>query len=486
MITPVIVITHAGFDPSRVQSLNRLMGQLRSEAPDLDVCIARDDERKGSLWCWKEAMKMGLEYGASHVVWLPDDAIVCKHFGRILRACIEARPDDVFDCFVNHKDAYKAQTLWYTTPDGYVGFAGVMPRHLLKDHLYWRSQQPALDVWPNDAGVNTWAMATGRLIYKTHYTLAKHDLTVSSLDGHDGQAVEREGSRFLPDVGDVMNFLARTWMAPEEHCPGQKTSCTALGKTYERTHMMLLELSPPAVEAYWDVQRGHKLSGDVKSVFIATPAYMGDVKAVFAVALLQEMRAAHAEGVSVGWSHIDDSAVDRCRNRLVAQFMKSDATHLLFWDGDNVPTKPGWIKLLLDTGHDIVGGAVVQKNGTGKDFAMQLVTGEDCKVKVDNGCIRAFSLGTGFMMISRRALVRMMIEYIDQWYVRPEGVEWNLFSGTVHNRVHCAEDYEFCRKWRMMGEYVYILPDIDFTHVGLKSYEGSFSKTVLASEEKAP
>jgi hypothetical protein len=166
--------------------------------------------------------------------------------------------------------------------------------------------------------------------------------------------------------------------------------------------------------------------------------------------------------------------------------MKSDATHLLFWDGDNFPTRPGWIKMMLDTGHDIIGGAVVQKKPGNKDFAMQLVVGEDRLLHVDKGCVKAFSVGTGFLMISRAVLVRMMKRYIETWYIRPDGIEWNLFAGTVYDHAHSAEDYEFCRKARLMGETIHILPDIDFTHVGQSSYSGSFSQTVLAASDKTP
>ncbi len=483
MIRPVIVITHASFDNHRVRSMNRLLSQLRSEAPQIQFMIANDDARLGSLWCWFEAMQLGLSTDATHVIWLPDDAIVCRHFGRIIQACIECRPDDVFDCFVNHPDALNLTTLWYSTPDGYTGMGGVMPRVALLEHLEWRSNQECLDGWPNDAGVNTWAMATGRRVYKTTMSLVTHDDNVPSLDGHDGQRVERVGANALDYDGDVMQFLGRSYLAPEEHRPGWRTSCTDLGRTYERTHWKLLELDPPPIKEFWDAHRGHpRASNGNPSLYIATPAYQGSVTSQFTVSLLGELRALNESGIAAGWTHIDDSAIDRCRNRLVSGFMLSDATHMLFWDADNIPTKPGWVSKLIESGHGVVGGAVVQKDGTGKRFAMQLVTDATRAVNVRSGCIESWSLGTGFMLISREAIEEMMSANMSEWYVTPGGPEWNLFSGRVHGRVHHAEDYEFCHKWRELGHRPFILPDIDFVHVGLKAYDGSFSKTVLSSE----
>jgi len=76
----------------------------------------------------------------------------------------------------------------------------------------------------------------------------------------------------------------------------------------------------------------------------------------------------------------------------------------------------------------------------------------------------------------------MMKENMDKWYLSHRGAEWNLFSGTVSDHVHCAEDYEFCRKWRIMGGSCYILPEIDFEHIGAHKYSGSFKKSVFCVE----
>ena len=286
---PVIVITHAAFDEARRLALRELLSQLRVEAPDLPVLVAHDEERKGSLWCWRVAVGKGLAVDATHVVWLPDDAIVCRDFGAILRACIAARPDDVFDCFVNHPALRRGEvpTCWYSTTDGYTGMGGVMPAKLLREHLEWRAARPELGDYPNDAGLNLWAADTGRLIYKTAWSLVQHNDELPSLDGHDDQAAqghERRGLRWVDDARgaskfDVGNFLGRTFAAPEAHMPGFRTSCTDLGRTYAGNVFDLVRRIRPE---RWNVDAMYSACEpppkDCPRVVILVPTYHEDVE----------------------------------------------------------------------------------------------------------------------------------------------------------------------------------------------------------------
>lgn len=493
-IAPVIVITHASFDEKRQQSLNELVSRLRVEAPDIPFHIHEDRNRSGSLWCWKHGHKTALSVwpAATHFVWLPDDALICDDFGSIIKACIAARPSDVFDCFVNDKKAEGIHALWYTTVDGYTGVGGVMPRALLEEHLAWRDAHPELGDYPNDAGVNLWAQTKRLPIYKTAFSLVQHDTRLASLDNHDDQAadgIERKG--LFPigamregAVADVMNLLGRTYDAPEEHMPGWKTSCVHLGRTYASNHIALVtKLEPPDPKTYFWAERGGLGVSKTPFVYIAIPN-QGSIKADVTQAIVGEMTHLLDHGVqSLLNVQVRDSLITRARDRLVASFLASQATHLLFWDSDIVPTDVGFIKRLLDTGLPFVAGAAPFKNDTGHvvcvvDEAHQTPDGAYA-MPVVNGCVEVKCAGTGIMLLARSTVMRLIQAHMDKMYVsHVPGIvhraEWALFQDRVRDRDRLSEDWELCFRWREMGEHVYVHPDLEFEHIGERAYTGSF------------
>lgn len=536
MIRPVIAITHASFDEKRRHSLAKLVSQLAIEAPVIDVQITEDVDRKGSLWCWRTAMLKALEApvgkmtpplgwptslkgrpeGYSHVVWLPDDVQVCRDFGAILRACIEARPADVWDGFVNHpmvKEWGHRTNVppWYATFEGYTGVVGCMPRGALEEHLSWRERYERHSVSPaNDAGVNLWAMATKRLIYKTSYSLAKHDLTVPSLEGHDEQRAEgheREGARFLDDfrIGiweDCPNLLGRTYRPGTDGPRGNES--VFLGRTYVSNHLALLHgnaVSVERIETYFDIERNagiQKLPGK-RTLFVAAPSYGQIVHAGWMSAVMHEIQDLKTRGVDVVLDlTVSDSLVNRARNRLVSNFLASGATDLLFWDVDNFPKEPGHVARMMATGLDLVGAAVPLKDGKAKSFAFRWGPG----VKDDSGssnyetvegCIEVESVGTGLMLISRRCILDMASTLHSQTFYQSGmhgsvgRAEWHLFADSVRTiegrRLHMSEDWEFCRRWADIGGKVYLYPYADFVHFGTHPYEGSFTSVYPKSAD---
>lgn len=494
-VRPVFVITHAAFDEQRRRSVRELESRLRAEAPGIPFHVQEDHDRKGSLWCWRSGHEeaLGIYPDATHFVWLPDDAIVCDDFGRILTAAINARPDAVFDCFVNHPDASdQLRALWYTTVDGYTGVGGTMPRALLREHLAWRDAHPELKDYPNDAGVNLWAQTRRLPIYKTAFSLVTHNDSLPSLDGHDrqtDQGIERKGKNPIDEmrsgaVADVMNLLGRTYDAPEEHMPGWKTSSIHLGRTYAANHLALVtQLEPPDPKAYWWAERGGTDVSKEPFIHIAIPN-RGSIKADVTQALIAEAIDLLGHGIQSQINlQVRDSLITRARDRIVASFLASRATHLLFWDSDIVPTRTGFIKALLDTKLPFVGGAAPFKNESGhvvcvlddaflKDGRFDMPTA--------NGCCEVKCIGTGIMLLHRSAVVRLIKAHMDKMYVcHVPGVvhraEWALFQDRVRDRDRMSEDWELCMRWRDLGEHVYVHPGLEFEHIGEKAYTGSFA-----------
>jgi hypothetical protein len=236
-VRPLVAITHAAFDVHRRAALQDVEAALY--AHELEYVVEHDTERRGSLWCWRQAMERALDEICSHVVWLPDDAVLSVHFGRRLREAIEARPDVVFDCYANNDRAPRIASAWHTTPDGYVGVGGVMPRDLLFEHLAWRDNHLD-DRVRNDEGVNLWAMATGRLIWKTTRSLVGHRVDLPSLDGN--------GDHDYRTPATMSDGSPEDWTAEPVH----------IGRTYCTNHWNLMtKVRPPMT------RRAYEIEGDV-------------------------------------------------------------------------------------------------------------------------------------------------------------------------------------------------------------------------------
>jgi hypothetical protein len=236
----LIAITHAAFDDARREPVRGLCDQLRSQA--LEYIVECDSSRRGSLSCWRAAMERALiacdsRGNYSHIVWLPDDAILCPNFAALLHAAIEARPDVVFDCYANNDRAPHIARAWHTTPDGYVGLGGCMPRDLLIEHLAWRDAHLD-DRAANDEGVNLWAMATGRRIWKTTRSLVNHRAELPSLDANGGHAY-RTAATFSDGSPE-------DWTAEPVH----------IGRTYNTNHWNLMtKVRPPMTRRAYEVEK---------------------------------------------------------------------------------------------------------------------------------------------------------------------------------------------------------------------------------------
>lgn len=186
MIPPrlAIVALHADV-PERQECWDRTIQTLWPQCRDYGVmlypCVDRD--LRGVDAAFYKAMIPVLETSATHVTFLPDDALYCPDFVGVLLNVVEARPDKVLCCLVNHPDAESLprDARFYTTPDGSTCFAGTMTREMWLECLEWGELRDMRERVAHDAIVNQWAMATGRKIWKPVPAIIGHDTSVPSL-----------------------------------------------------------------------------------------------------------------------------------------------------------------------------------------------------------------------------------------------------------------------------------------------------------------
>ncbi len=234
------------------------------------------------------------------------------------------------------------------------------------------------------------------------------------------------------------------------------------------------------VEALYAAQRGGP-SSQTPHVMLATPAYNPPcLEFLHARDLIVADLAANDIDITVLTSP-GDSLVMRGRHTLMHEFLKSVATHLVFWDVDIEPIDPAVVRQMIRTGHPIVGGACPFRGDTGRVVCN--LTDADKKRKAidtdETGCAIVGEIGTGFLMMSREAIVSLCEAHPELLYFSdlPSGFGepmWALFDTQIVDRRFLSEDYYFCKLVRDAGMDVRVYVPFEAQHWGRHGFRAQF------------
>jgi hypothetical protein len=217
---------------------------------------------------------------------------------------------------------------------------------------------------------------------------------------------------------------------------------------------------------------------DVK-LLVATPMYGGQCHDAFMCSMLDLREQASAFGLPLSVVTIrNESLVQRARNTCVAHFLASDATHLLFIDSDiGFPWQA--VFRLLAHRKDVVGGTYAKKKMGDPDFAFVPLPQAGV---TRNWLVEVHSLPTGFLLISRDAINRLVGAHADKRYGihagdGPAGAYrdhlYALFDCELEGPNYWSEDYTFCQRWRRLGGQVWLDPHILLEHHGTACFSGN-------------
>lgn len=248
----------------------------------------------------------------------------------------------------------------------------------------------------------------------------------------------------------------------------------------------------------------------------AIPCYDQQVTEPFFMSMIKTVMEFKDYDVKFAISTVSDSLVTRARNSLVAKFLANpEFTHLMFIDAD-IAWEPSDIIKMLWHDKDIITGSYPIKtldwkkiskmivDGTPTEevmskslrYVVNPVKGSKGEVLVDNGAIRIYDAGTGFMLIKREVFMKMIEEYPNLKYkddtgsLNEEEKKWtyNFFSDYIDDDGRLlSEDYGFCRFWQKIGGEVWVDPAVDMTHLGRMKYRGKmldFLQTVVVSRSE--
>ena len=217
-----------------------------------------------------------------------------------------------------------------------------------------------------------------------------------------------------------------------------------------------------------------------RKLFIGIPAYDGKINIKLAYNIAALMPKALQFGVSVKLGDVSGcSIITMARNQLVHEFLKSDATELLFIDSDVIATADDILRLMAQSGgKDITAGAYPRRSKD-KNFFADLYFDENQDLEFDGSLMRLERVGTGFMLIQRHVIEAMVAAH-PEWFYDFKGEQvCGVFDFQNRDGRYLGEDYLFCDRAREHGFKIYIDVDISLPHVGTEAFENNFREEVV-------
>jgi hypothetical protein len=253
-------------------------------------------------------------------------------------------------------------------------------------------------------------------------------------------------------------------------------------------------------------------------LFIATPMFGGMCTGFYTQSIVTMQKVMGQEGISCTFSFMfNESLIQRARNGLVDQFLKTDATHLFFIDAD-IKFIAEQILHMLAVDKDIICGIYPKKEINWKGVKEGVDTGVPVdKLKACTGSlvvnlvdyqgsvtvpafepIEIWAGGTGFMLIKREVFEKLAdkvpaytnnvgtvnVDYYEsEDYAQFENALVNApkpnlikeyFATSIDpaTNVLLSEDYHFCHVARANGIKVYAAPWVQLAHLGSYLFEG--------------
>jgi len=218
----------------------------------------------------------------------------------------------------------------------------------------------------------------------------------------------------------------------------------------------------------------------------------------------------HYEVLTIG----NESLIQRARNGIVAKFMSDPiSTHLMFIDADITFSWIHIVKLLI-SGKELSGGCYPKKAFNWDKIKHQSVKnpkmhedelmaksldyvfnpiyhqeGENVVIKLNNGMVQVKDIGTGFMLINKSVITKMMKKYPETKFMNnvagygqtnTNDYFYALFDCCIDpvSRVYLSEDYLFCKRWIELGGELWVDLGTNLNHTGIIDYKGCLSSII--------
>jgi hypothetical protein len=224
---------------------------------------------------------------------------------------------------------------------------------------------------------------------------------------------------------------------------------------------------------------------------VGTPCYGGMMCTEYTESLLGLKEACIQYGIKLTTIFLgNESLIQRGRNTIAHEFLKTDGDYLMFIDADQ-KFVPNDIAKMIKADKGIIGGAVPMKGinwdrvreGAKDGYArLDLLTGifnvnklPGHEMVSPNVPFQVKHVGTGFMLIARNVFDRLKIHV--GWYDKEGQRHYDFFKVQNVNHELLSEDYNFCHLYREQGGTVWVAPWCQLGHFGAHCFNGQYAES---------
>jgi hypothetical protein len=217
-----------------------------------------------------------------------------------------------------------------------------------------------------------------------------------------------------------------------------------------------------------------------KLIWLAIPAYTGQIHLGTFRSIMTDWKALRERGDGLElYDECGNALIADARAQIVANFLASSATELVFVDSD-VSWEAGGLLKLIDAPVDVVAGIYPHRKDP-VTFPIDWMSEKNIPYNPETGLIQVRGVPAGFLRISRACLEKMVSCYEDLAFHCENAANktaWALFDSYRINgeRMKLGEDYAFCARWRDIGGTVWASPEIKMGHCGFKTFYGSLGE----------
>jgi hypothetical protein len=219
-----------------------------------------------------------------------------------------------------------------------------------------------------------------------------------------------------------------------------------------------------------------------RHVFIAAPFYTGQVHVGTMRAIWGEELLFTGRGDKFTFEdELGNGDIEIVRASLLARFLGSDATDLIFIDHD-VQWESGALVKLVDHPVDFVGAVYPQRLDPINFTVRWLDYKPELWADPETGLLEVDGFPGGCMRLTRACAEKMVENYCNLAFYcakSPNETAWHLFQKMrlpENPRYIISEDYSFCRRWRDIGGQVWIDPEVTMGHTGAKTFVGNIGE----------
>ena len=220
-------------------------------------------------------------------------------------------------------------------------------------------------------------------------------------------------------------------------------------------------------------------------VLIGTPSYDGKLDIYYVDSLLNTLAQSGEENVEVYPLFMCyDSLIQRARNDLFKAAHDAQMDALVFIDAD-VGWNPKDFYKLIRSDKDVIGGSYRKKNDNEELYVVKALDKDDKSLNLEidkDGLLEVAGLGCGFIKLSRKAIES--IWNVSKPYESEKGNCKMVFEVVCENNDLISEDIYMCKKWRDLGNKVYLDTHITCTHTGTKTFTGNVHNWIRGFQNK--